>query len=71
VGGDTCRVSACANLERVSTMWTREPRFVPFPRFSITARPGRNPPFWAVKQLARPYKTATESRFTLENAKGA
>jgi hypothetical protein len=33
--------------------------------------PGRKPPFWAVKRPARPYKTATQKRFTVENAKGA
>jgi hypothetical protein len=31
--------------------------------------PGRKPPFWAVKRLARPYKIATQNRFTMENAK--
>jgi hypothetical protein len=33
--------------------------------------PGRKPPFWAVKRHARPYKSTIESRFTVENAKGA
>ena len=28
----------------------------------LTARPGRKPPFLAVKRPARPHKTATESR---------
>jgi hypothetical protein len=32
---------------------------------------GRKPPFWAVKRTARPYKSAIETRFTIENAKGA
>jgi hypothetical protein len=32
--------------------------------------PNRKPPFLAVKRPARPYKSAIESRFTMENAKG-
>jgi hypothetical protein len=33
--------------------------------------PGRKPPFLAIEQPARPYKTTTERRFTTENAKDA
>jgi hypothetical protein len=33
--------------------------------------PGQKPPFLAVTRPARPYKTAIESRFTVENAKAA
>jgi hypothetical protein len=33
--------------------------------------PGRKPPFLAVKRPARPYKSAIQNRFTVENAKGA
>jgi hypothetical protein len=32
--------------------------------------PGRKPPFSAVKRPARPYKSATQTRFTVGNAKG-
>ena len=32
--------------------------------------PGQKSPFWAVKHPARPYKSAIESRFTVENATG-
>jgi hypothetical protein len=33
--------------------------------------PGQKPSFWAGKGPARPYKTAIESRFATESAKGA
>ena len=33
--------------------------------------PGRKPPFFVVKRLARPYKSAIENRFRWGNAKGA
>jgi hypothetical protein len=32
--------------------------------------PGRKSPVLAVKRPARPYKSATQNRFTMENAKG-
>jgi hypothetical protein len=31
----------------------------------------RNPPFYAVKHPARPYNTATQGRFSIENAETA
>ena len=40
-------------------------------RPSITARPGQNPPFSSVKHPARPYKSAAQIRFTMDNAKAA
>ena len=33
--------------------------------------PGQKPPFLAVKRPARPYKTATQNRFTMGNTNGA
>ena len=36
-----------------------------------TARAGRKPPFWDVKRPARPYKIATQTRFTVGNAEAA
>jgi hypothetical protein len=41
---------------------------------SVTSRmlcPGRKPPFLYVKRPARPYKTAIQKRFPMENANGA
>jgi hypothetical protein len=35
----------------------------------VTARPGQEPPFLAVKRLARQHKTAVQRRFPAENAK--
>jgi hypothetical protein len=47
--------------------------------FSVASRwlsfvmncPGRKPPFWTVTRPGRPYKSATQSRFTMGNAEGA
>jgi hypothetical protein len=33
----------------------------------LAARPGQEPPFSAAKRPTRPYKRATETRFTAEN----
>jgi hypothetical protein len=33
--------------------------------------PGQNPPKRATKRPARPYKSATQNRFTIENDEGA
>jgi hypothetical protein len=33
--------------------------------------PGRRPPFSAVKRPARPYKSAIQNRFPMEDTKGA
>jgi hypothetical protein len=35
------------------------------------ACPGREPPFSAVKRAVRPYKSAIQNRFDIENVKGA
>jgi hypothetical protein len=37
----------------------------------IDGCPGRKPPCWVVKRPARPYTRAIQTRFTIENAKGA
>jgi hypothetical protein len=44
------------------------PRCPPPPSLAC---PGQDPPFWAVKRFACPYKNAMQTRFTVGNAKGA
>ena len=51
-------------------MRRRPSRRARWPRAARAAYPGRKPPKRVVAHPARPYKSLTQNRFTMENAKG-